>query len=70
MLLGRQTVERMVREYTDSLGHRVQGESTYLETAMFLEESFGIRLSDEEISPEQLADPSLLVDIACAKLGV
>jgi acyl carrier protein len=69
MRTGRVQVDELLREY-EALG-REPGvdELSLLEAALFLEESFGIRLRDEDMTAEAMGTIARMRELVSAKLG-
>jgi acyl carrier protein len=65
---GRPDIAERLREYA-TLGREPEGdELVLLELALFLEETFGIRLCDAEIAVETLGSPERVEQFIAAKL--
>lgn len=62
-------IEERLEEYARLGREPGRDELSLLEAAMFLEESFPIRLSDAEISTDTLGTLALMARLVAAKLG-
>jgi hypothetical protein len=62
-------IQERLSEFAELCPDPGRDELTLLEAALFLEESFPLRLTDEEISPETLGTPALMKRLVAGKLG-
>jgi hypothetical protein len=62
-------VNQIIDEYVRAKNDVLALETAIPETALYLEESFGIRLSDAEMTREHLASPEAIMALVTAKLS-
>jgi hypothetical protein len=65
----RHEIAERLQEYAQIGREPGRDELSLLEAAMFLEESFHIRLTDAEIGPDTLGTFALMERLVAAKLG-
>jgi hypothetical protein len=69
MTPDRPDVAERLGEYLELRGEPGRDELAMLEAALFLEESFSIRLDDADISPDAMGTRALMERLVAAKLG-
>ncbi len=69
MALNRTQTAARLDEYLGLHPEPGRDELSLLETALFVEEAFGIRLSDDEIVPAVLGSRESLMDLISRKAG-
>ncbi len=68
MSAGRVQVDEILREYAGLGREPGADELSLLEAALFLEESFAVRLRDEDITPEAMGTIARMRELVAAKL--
>ena len=66
---GEQYIREYIEEYWRIRKDTKKDELYLLETALFIEDVFGIRLKDDEIDYNTLKDPEAIEKIVCKKAG-
>jgi hypothetical protein len=61
--MDRESVMRVLREYDALLEPEADAQLEAVRTAVLAEDVFGVSLSDAEIDPAVLADPSAVADL-------
>ena len=61
-------VLQRIEEYVATKENMQVFAASFLETALYIEDEFGIVLTDEEITPEYLAEPASVVLLVMEKL--
>ena len=56
-----------ILEYINSKSSRKELEESFLENALFIEDTFGIYLTDEEITPTKLGSADAIIALMDAK---
>ena len=65
----RSHIDTLVDDFFASRLVPVDSELEQVEVAMYLEECFGLRISDAEIAPETLGSPEAIRQFLRAKIG-
>lgn len=69
MLIMDRRIKQIIDEYAAMKETHGRFSDAVVETAMFIEDTFGIRLTDEEINAEFLGTDTSVVNLVKAKLG-
>lgn len=64
-----ETVHGRIMEFFRGPGNALEEDVSILEAALFVEDVFGIVLSDEEIRPETLGTPGAMERLVLRKIG-
>jgi hypothetical protein len=67
-MMNRQEVEDRIGEYRSIRSNPASDESALAEAALFVEEVFGLTLTDEEINPDILGSTAAIEQYVLSKL--
>ena len=68
--MNKEYIYECVTELIDNRQNPQSNSNTVLETALFIEDTFGLVLNDEEICEENLGTHKNIVLFVCKKLGI